>query len=56
MELKKVLLIGGSGFVGGAVANRLAARGIRVVIPARHRKRALASVEAASVRLVAPAG
>lgn len=26
------------------------------VIPARHRKRALASVEAASVRLVAPAG
>ena len=40
MELKKVLLIGGSGFVGGAVANRLAARGIRVVIPARHRDHA----------------
>ena len=37
MELKKVLLIGGSGFVGGWVANRLSERGIRVVIPTRHR-------------------
>ena len=38
MELKKVLLIGGTGFVGGWVANRLSERGIRVIIPARHRE------------------
>ena len=37
MELKKVLLIGGSGFVGGWIANRLSERGIRVIIPTRHR-------------------
>lgn len=37
MELKKVLLIGGSGFVGGWVANRLSERNIRVIIPTRHR-------------------
>lgn len=37
MELKKVLLIGGSGFVGGWIANRLSERGIRVTIPSRRR-------------------
>lgn len=37
MELKKVLLIGGSGFVGGWIANRLSERGICVTIPTRHR-------------------
>ncbi|MBK7422811.1 MAG: complex I NDUFA9 subunit family protein [Propionivibrio sp.] len=37
MELKKVLLIGGSGFVGGWIANRLSERGIRVNIPTRRR-------------------
>ena len=37
MELKKVLLIGGSGFVGGWIANRLSEHGIRVTIPTRHR-------------------
>ena len=37
MELKKVLLIGGSGFVGGWIANRLSERGIRVTIPTRRR-------------------
>jgi NADH dehydrogenase len=37
MELKNVLLIGGSGFVGGWIANRLSQRGIRVTIPTRHR-------------------
>lgn len=40
MELKKVLLIGGGGFVGGWIANRLSERGIRVTIPARHRDNA----------------
>lgn len=37
MELKKVLLIGGSGFVGGWIANRLSERGLRVTIPTRRR-------------------
>ncbi len=37
MELKKVLLIGGSGFVGGWIANRLSERGIRITIPTRRR-------------------
>lgn len=40
MELKKVLLIGGGGFVGGWIANRLSERGIRVTIPSRHRDNA----------------
>lgn len=37
MKLEKVLLIGGSGFVGGWIASRLSDRGIRVTIPTRHR-------------------
>lgn len=37
MELKNVLLIGGSGFIGGWIANRLCERGIRVTIPSRRR-------------------
>ncbi len=37
MNIKNVLLIGGSGFVGGWIANRLSERGMRVVIPSRHR-------------------
>lgn len=37
MELKNILLIGGSGFIGGVIANRLAQRGIRVTIPTRRR-------------------
>ena len=40
MELKKVLLIGGSGFVGGWIANCLGERGIRVTIPTRRRENA----------------
>ena len=40
MALKKVLLIGGSGFVGGWIANRLGERGIRVTIPTRRRENA----------------
>jgi NADH dehydrogenase len=38
MELENVLLIGGSGFVGGWIANCLSGRGIRVTIPTRHRE------------------
>lgn len=37
MELKNVLLIGGSGFVGSWIASRLSERGIRVTIPTRRR-------------------
>ena len=40
MELNNVLLIGGSGFVGGWIANRLSERGIRVTIPTRRRDHA----------------
>ena len=39
MELKKVLLIGGGGLVGGWVANRLSQRGIRVIVPTRRQER-----------------
>lgn len=35
MNVNKVLLIGGSGFIGGWVANRLSQREIRVTIPTR---------------------
>ena len=37
MELGNVLLIGGSGFVGGWIASCLSERGVRVTIPTRHR-------------------
>ncbi len=38
MAVRKVLLIGGSGFVGGWVASRLSASGVRVTIPTRRRE------------------
>ena len=38
MPVRKVLLIGGSGFVGGWLASRLSAAGIRVTIPTRRRE------------------
>ncbi|MCP5247299.1 MAG: complex I NDUFA9 subunit family protein [Candidatus Accumulibacter sp.] len=37
MELENVLLIGGSGFVGGWIASGLSQRGVRVTIPTRRR-------------------
>ena len=40
MQTKNILLIGGSGFLGGHVAQRLAAQGHRVTVPTRHRERA----------------
>lgn len=44
--MKKVLLLGGSGFVGSALANRLSAQGMAVLIPSRRREacKALAMV------------
>ena len=38
MELENVLLIGGSGFVGGWIASSLCERGVRVTIPTRRRE------------------
>lgn len=40
MTFEKILLLGGSGFVGRHVAARLAARNRRVVVPTRRRERA----------------
>jgi len=40
MEGKDVLVVGGSGFVGTSLANRLAERGLRVRVPTRRRSRA----------------
>lgn len=39
MDIKKVLLLGGSGFIGTYIANRLSQRGIEVTIPTRRRER-----------------
>ena len=52
MELKNVLLIGGSGFVGGWIANRLCERGVRVTIPTRRRENARQLILLPMVELV----
>ena len=41
MQIEKVCVIGGSGFVGRHLCQQLAAIGIRVVVPTRDRVRAL---------------
>jgi uncharacterized protein YbjT (DUF2867 family) len=38
--IERVLLVGGSGFLGMHVARRLAARGVQVLVPTRRRERA----------------
>lgn len=40
MKLERVVLTGGSGFIGSVIANRLAEAGIRVVLPTRHAQHA----------------
>ena len=40
MKLDNVLVLGGAGFVGRHLVAALAARGMRVVVPTRHRERA----------------
>lgn len=40
MKPREVVLVGGSGFVGSAIANRLSEQGLRVRIPTRRRERA----------------
>jgi NADH dehydrogenase len=44
MDIKKVLLLGGSGFIGTYIANRLSQRGIEVTIPTRRRERTKALI------------
>ncbi|MFA9441342.1 complex I NDUFA9 subunit family protein [Uliginosibacterium sp. sgz301328] len=39
MEIRSVLLLGGTGFIGGHLANRLTAQGVRVVVPTRRYER-----------------
>jgi NADH dehydrogenase len=40
MKFQNILMVGGSGFIGTHIAERLAARGISIRIPTRHRERA----------------
>ncbi|THF62186.1 complex I NDUFA9 subunit family protein [Pseudothauera rhizosphaerae] len=40
MNPKRVVLVGGSGFIGSALANRLCEAGIEVLVPTRRRSRA----------------
>ena len=40
MHIGRVVLIGGSGFLGRSVANRLAEAGVDVLVPTRRRSRA----------------
>ena len=44
MDIKKVLLLGGSGFVGTYIVNRLSQRGIDVTVPTRRRERTKALI------------
>lgn len=44
MDIKKVLLLGGSGFIGTYITNRLSQRDIEVTIPTRHRERTKALI------------
>ncbi|KAB2926703.1 MAG: complex I NDUFA9 subunit family protein [Dechloromonas sp.] len=44
MDIKKVLLLGGSGFIGTYIVNRLSQRGIEVTVPTRRRERTKALI------------
>jgi len=44
MSIKKVLLLGGSGFIGTYIVNRLSQRGIQVTVPTRRRERTKALI------------
>lgn len=52
MDIKKVLLLGGSGFVGTYIANRLSERDIEVTIPTRRRERTKALIMLPHVEMV----
>ena len=44
MDIRKVLLLGGSGYVGTYIVNRLSQRGIEVTVPTRRRERTKALI------------
>lgn len=52
MTIKKVLLLGGSGFVGTAVANHLANLDITVTVPSRRRERHKALIALPNVDMI----
>lgn len=52
MDIKKVLLLGGSGFVGTYIANRLTERGVELTIPTRRRERTKALIMLPNVEMV----
>ena len=52
MDIKKVLLLGGSGFVGTYIANRLTDRGVELTIPTRRRERTKALIMLPNVEMV----
>jgi uncharacterized protein YbjT (DUF2867 family) len=51
MDIKKVLLLGGSGFLGTYIVNRLAQRGIEVTVPTRRRERTKALIMQPNVEM-----
>lgn len=52
MRTRRVVLIGGTGFIGSAVANRLTARGCEVLVPTRRRARAAHLLPLPTVEIV----
>ncbi|MBL8448738.1 MAG: complex I NDUFA9 subunit family protein [Dechloromonas sp.] len=52
MDIKKILILGGSGFVGTYITNRLAERGVEVTIPTRRRERTKALIMQPNVEMV----